>query len=85
MGTLECLIDVLPLIYRFFPTQEILIPKTPPPSPPINYRGKFPTQTNLLKQYADFFCDLTKGTARLYKFCFASSFNETYILCCFAS
>ena len=48
----------------FFPPKKFLFQ----PPPPINYWGKFPTQTNFLKQYtyADLFCDLLKGTGRLY-------------------
>ena len=61
---LTCLIDVPLLInFWFFSTQDILIPT---PAPPINYWGKYPTQTNFETIYLYWrFCDLAKGTTCL--------------------
>ena len=50
--------------FLIFFTQDILIPSSPPP---VNYWGKFRTQTNFLKQstYADFFA-ISKKEPRVF-------------------
>ena len=79
--TLECVIGVPPLInfLFFFCTQGILIPT---PSP-VNYCGKFPTQTDFLKQYtyADFCAISQKVRPMCSVLCFVNSCKEANTLC----
>ena len=64
---------------------EILFqpPTTPPHLSRINYWGKFPTQTNFLKQYtyADFSAISQKERPACSVFCFVSSCKEANTLC----
>ena len=80
-GTLGCLIDSPPPLINFLIFFHPGHPCSNPP--PINYWGKFPNQTNFLKQYtyADFFAISQKERPVCSVFYFVSSCKEAKTFC----